>query len=94
MIGWVTVPGTNIDQPIVQAHADDPTYYLHHDIYKNYNIYGCPYLDSECEELGFESKNAVIFGHHMNDGSIFSAFAEYSDQEYAEEHQKILLQDT
>lgn len=92
IIGWITVPETNIDQPIVQAHADDPTYYLHHDIYKNYNIYGCPYLDSECEELGFESKNAVIFGHHMNDGSIFSAFAEYSDQGYAEEHQKILLQ--
>lgn len=92
IIGWVTVPGTNIDQPIVQAHVDDPTYYLHHDIYKNYNIYGCPYLDSECEELGLDSKNAVILGHHMNDGSVFSAFAEYSSQDYAEEHQKILLQ--
>lgn len=92
IIGWVTVPGTNIDQPIVQAPADDPTYYLHRDIYRNYNIYGCPYLDADCAEFGFDSKNAVIFGHHMNDDSIFSAFAEYSDQAFAEEHQKILLQ--
>lgn len=28
VIGWVTVPGTNIDSPIVQAHSDDPEYYL------------------------------------------------------------------
>lgn len=92
IIGWVTVPETNIDQPIVQAHKDDPTFYLHHDIYKNYNVYGCPYLDAECEELGLNSKNAVVFGHHMNDGSVFSAFAEFSSQSFAEEHQKILLQ--
>ena len=25
VIGWVTVPGTPIDYPIVQAHADAPT---------------------------------------------------------------------
>ena len=26
VIAWVTVPGTNIDSPIVQAHSDDPEY--------------------------------------------------------------------
>lgn len=44
VIGWVTVPGTNIDSPIVQAHSDDPEYYLHHDVYRKYNVYGCPTL--------------------------------------------------
>lgn len=92
IIGWVTVPGTNIDSPIVQAHADDPGYYLHHDIYKNYNVYGCPYLDADCEESGFDSQNAVIFGHHMNDQTVFSAFASYSDKAFATEHNRILLQ--
>lgn len=44
VIAWVTVPGTNIDSPIVQAHSSDPEYYLHHDVYGKYNVYGCPYL--------------------------------------------------
>ena len=37
VIGWITVPGTDINHPILQAHASDPDYYLHHDIYRNYN---------------------------------------------------------
>ena len=45
IIGWVTVPGTTIDYPIMQGHSDDPEYYLHHDIYGNWSIYGVPYLD-------------------------------------------------
>lgn len=92
VIGWVTVEGTNISQPVVQAPVDDPTYYLTHDVYRNYNIYGCPYLDADCCELGFDSQNAVVFGHHMNDGSMFSAFADYSDPGFSQEHRTILLQ--
>lgn len=30
VIGWVTVPGTNIDSPIVQAHSDAPECHPHH----------------------------------------------------------------
>lgn len=92
VIGWVTVPGTNIDSPIVQAHKDDPEYYLHHDVYKKYNVYGCPYLDADCEEDGLESQNAVIFGHHMNDQTVFSAFSKYSDAGFAKKHDKVLVQ--
>lgn len=84
VIGWVTVPGTNIDSPIVQAHEDDPDYYLHHDVYKNYNVYGCPYLDAGCISLGLEAPNCVIFGHHMNDGTVFSAFASYSEPAFCQ----------
>lgn len=91
VIGWVTVPGTNIDSPIVQAHKSDPEYYLHHDVYKKYNVYGCPYLDANCED-GLESKNAVVFGHHMNNQTVFSAFSKYSDKGFAKKHAKILVQ--
>ena len=92
IIGWVTVPGTNIDYPIVQASSADPDYYLHHDIYKNYNVYGVPYLDASCSTYGLDSANAVVFGHHMNNDTMFSAFANYSDEAYAKEHSRILLQ--
>lgn len=92
VIGWVTVPGTSIDYPIVQAPAEDPDYYLTHDVFCEENFYGCPYLDAECASEGFESRVSYIFGHHLQDGSMFSEFANYSDQSFAEEHQDILLQ--
>ena len=32
-VGWVTVPNTNIDYPVVQS--TDNQYYLSHNIYRN-----------------------------------------------------------
>ena len=48
IVAWVSVPGTEIDYPVVQASADDPTFYLDHDVYHGWNPYGCPYLDAGC----------------------------------------------
>lgn len=101
IVGWITVPGTTIDNPIVQAHADDPDYYLKHDIYGNYNPYGAIYLDAECEELGLSTKNAVIMGHHFGynspsvtdyDNCPFSILTEYHDALWAAEHATVLIQ--
>ncbi|MFR1639511.1 MAG: class B sortase [Eggerthellaceae bacterium] len=92
IVAWVSVPGTDIDYPVVQASADDPTFYLDHDVYRGWNPYGCPYLDAGCAGRGIDSPLALMFGHHMNDGSMFSAFANYSDRGFAQEHQEILLQ--
>lgn len=90
--GWVTVPGTSIDLPIVQARADESDFYLTHDIYREWNFMGCPYLDAECEKTGLDSICALVYGHNSDDGSMFADFAKYSDPEYADEHRRILLQ--
>lgn len=91
VIGWVTVPGTRIDHPIVAAHKDDPNYYLKHDVYKKYNPYGVPYLDADCEG-DLCALNAVVYGHHMNNDSMFSDFANFIDPDYASDHAPIYLQ--
>ena len=70
----------------------DSTFYLDHDVYRGWNPYGCPYLDAGCAERGIDSPLALMFAHHMNDGSMFSAFAGYSDIGFAEAHSEILLQ--
>lgn len=91
LVGWVTVPGTAIDYAVVQAPGNDPTYYLDHDIYRNWNPSGCPYVDAECN--GFESPATYIFGHNMGYiDTMFSDFARFSDAGYAAEHRLILLQ--
>lgn len=93
IIGWITVPNTPINYPIVQARPDAPNYYLHHDVYRHYNFYGVPYLDSACADGGLlSSPHALVFGHHINDGSQFSSFAACSNKAYAQAHKTILLQ--
>ena len=93
IVGWVTVPGTGIDYPVVQGSTDDPTHYLYHDAYGNWNYHGTPYLSWECEEGGLlGGDNALVFGHHLQDGTMFSALAGFIDAGYAEEHSPILVQ--
>lgn len=84
--GWVRVPGTGVSQPVVAAPAEHPTFYLDHDVYGNWNVYGCPYLDAECEGGLLGSRLALVSGHHMDDGSMFSELSSYEDAGWAAEH--------
>lgn len=93
VIGWVTVPGTGIDYPVMQARDESPTYYLSHDAYGGWDYHGVPYLSSQCAEGGLlGSGNALVFGHHLNDGTMFSALAGFSDAGYAAEHSPIMAE--
>lgn len=92
VIGWISVPGTNVSQPILQSSPDDPDFYLRRNIHGNFSMWGCIYLDGECEEGLFGSPNAVIYGHRMSDGTMFAELGGYSDQEWARDHATVLLQ--
>lgn len=92
IIGWITIEGTRINHPIVQARENDPTFYLHHNVFDKSDEKGCAFLDAECESCGLLSKNSVIFGHNLIDGRGFAAFADYSNEGFAKSHQKIMLQ--
>lgn len=91
LIAWVNVPGTAINYPILRGEKDDPSFYLHHDIYRNYSVFGVPYFDTSDDSSG-SVLNAIIYGHHMDNGSMFSDFAKYSDGAFAREHTTICLQ--
>lgn len=94
VIGWITVPGTTIDYPVVQAPADDPNFYLDHDAYGKSNSAGAVYLDADCIEKGIDSPNAVICAHHIKraENAMFAPLAEYKDGEYASSHATVLIQ--
>lgn len=93
IVAWITVPGTAIDYPIVQAVPDFPQFYLDHDAYRNLNFYGCPYIAAECTS-GLESPNCVVYGHNMGfgDHAMFADFAAYADANYARDHRDVILQ--
>ncbi|MCI8921167.1 MAG: hypothetical protein HFE88_04750 [Acutalibacter sp.] len=45
-----------------------PKFYLNHDFSREYDIYGLPFLDTRCS---LDSGNLLVYGHHMDDGSMF-----------------------
>lgn len=87
VIAWVEVPGTEIDEPIVQATPDAPNAYLYTDA-MGQGAYGTPYIDCECS---IDSRFVMVYGHHMSDGSAFAPFASYIDEGFAREHGRIIV---
>ena len=73
IIGWLTVPNTQIDYPFVTA--EDNEYYLRKDLYGDYAVAGTIFMDYRCNtdffRDNFSSFNTIIYGHNMKNGSMF-----------------------
>ncbi len=78
IVGWIKLDKTKIDYPVLWHKEDnrDYQYYLSHNYKGNYDSYGSIFLDYRCTK-GTQSKNTVMHGHHMNDGSMFGALLKY-----------------
>ncbi len=86
LIGWISIPDTRIDYPVMQT-KDNPDFYLKHAFDKSYSNYGVPYAAENCD--ADISDNIVLYGHHMNNGSMFSDLCKYEDEDFYKEHKKI-----
>ena len=87
MVGWITVEDTKINYPVMQSR-DNPNFYLKHGFDKAYTDYGCPYVQENCD-VSAPSDNLIIYGHHMNDGSMFAGLMKFTDRSFWEEHRFI-----
>lgn len=85
-VGWLSIEGTDIDYPIMQT-PDDPDYYLRRGFDGSYNRYGVPYMQENCV-IG-TSDNLIIYGHNMNNGTMFADLCEYEDESFYESHRFI-----
>ena len=83
VVGWIKIENTNIDYPVMQ----NGDYYLHRNIYKNYSSHGTPYLAEYCHIQ--YSDNLIIYGHHMNDNSMFAQLDNYKKHSFYENHKYI-----
>ena len=87
MIGWMAIEGTKINYPVMQT-PDRIDYYLHTDFYGNYSSHGCLYAREQCD-ITLPSDNITIYGHNMNDGSMFAGLSKYRNKSFWEEHRYI-----
>lgn len=91
IVGWIEIEGTNVSQPIVRANADDPEFYLKHALDGSWHYAGTPYLDASCTAGLLDSQLSLVYGHHLNDGSVFSDLALYADEGFLKRHQEIAV---
>lgn len=82
-IGWITIPGTEIDYPVMQS-VQEPEFYLKHNFEGDKSSHGVPFLDARCNLNS--SDNLILYGHQMQDETMFSSLLNYENQEFLQEH--------
>ncbi len=87
LIGWIQIPGTTISFPVMQT-PDRPNYYLKKSFNHKFNERGCIYVKEDCD-VYTPSDNVVIYGHHFEDGSMFSPLLDYWDESFYPDHKYI-----
>jgi sortase B len=85
VVGWITIPDTQINYPILYDPEDNQKY-LHTDMEGKESVYGSIYLDSDSDP-DFRGYNHPIYGHHMKDGSMFKDVVRFKDETFFRQHQ-------
>lgn len=85
-IGWVNIPNSIVDYPVMYypndayliTQGEDP-YYLCRDFYHNNILSGSIFLDYRSS---LDSKNLILHGHHMANGSMFATIIGYNSFDF------------
>lgn len=64
MFGWITVPDTNIDYPVLQSPTGD-AYYLDHAPDGAQSRYGSIYSEATYNTAGFTDRVTMLYGHDI-----------------------------
>lgn len=86
---WITIPGTQIDYPIVQ-HENDNSYYLNHTVDGRKRVEGAIFTE-DYNSKDFSDPNTVIYGHNMKNGSMFKGLHKYKDKQFFSENSEIII---
>lgn len=88
LVGWIEIPGTKVNYPVVQTDVENRDFYLHKNFEKEKASGGCLYVREECDVFT-PSDNVTIYGHNMRDGSMFGQLYYYQQESFYPEHRYI-----
>lgn len=88
VVGWIIIPGTNVNYPIVQG--SDNSYYLYRLFDTTSSGTGAIFADYEGAPT-LDGQHNIIYGHNMFDGSMFSDVLMYTNQDYFNAHRVVYL---
>ena len=81
VVGWIQVPGTNINYPFVHTNNND--YYLKHSLNHTWSSAGWVFLDSS-NNATLTDQNQIIYAHGRYDGSMFGSLGNVLSAEWQE----------
>ena len=84
IIGWMSIPGTDIDYPVMQT-PDREDYYLRRNFDEKYATHGCLYARETCDVFT-PGDNITIYGHRMRDRSMFAQLDAYLNKGFYQEY--------
>lgn len=91
VLGWILIPNTNLSYPLVQGADND--YYLNHTWKKSRNSVGAIFMEWQ-NSRDLSDFNTIIYGHRMNNRSMFGTLSEYSSLSYWSQHPFLYLTDS
>ena len=85
VFGWLTVSGTHIDYPLLQA--DNNSKYVNTNVYGEFSLSGSIFLDYK-NDKNFSDMNNILYGHHMEKDMMFGEIDSFEKKEYFNKHRK------
>lgn len=85
---WVSLENTQIDYPVLQGSTN--LTYINRDVYGNFALAGSIYLDSR-NSRDFSDGYSLLYGHHMENSSMFGDLDLYKDQTFFQENSTGML---
>lgn len=81
---WLSVPGTNVDLPVVQSPTDDK-FYLDHAADGSYSLSGAAFIELQ-NASDFTDNVTIVYGHNSSGGAMFSTLHSFQDKSFFDEH--------
>lgn len=88
VIGWIYVTDTGINYPIIYYKDND--YYLRRSWRGTYSIAGTIFMECMCSP-DFSNFNTIIYGHRMNDSTMFGDLKNYTTRAYRDAHPDVYI---
>lgn len=90
ILGWILVPDTRLSYPLVQGEDND--YYLNRTWRKSRNSVGAIFVERQ-NSADLSDFHTIIYGHRMNDNSMFGTLKYYRDVRYWQQHPVLYITD-
>ena len=87
VIGWIEIPGTSIDYPIVST--SDNEFYVHHDLLGNRSRFGTLFTDFF--NTDWDDPFVIVYGHNMRDGTKFADLHFFRNARFFDRNRSIYI---
>lgn len=88
VLAWIAIPDTILSYPIVQC--GDNQYYLNRTWQDKRSSVGAIFMECRCSP-DFSNFNTIIYGHRMNNESMFGVLHGYQDKDFWTEHPTVYV---